>query len=130
MRIRSDDGFIEITRGTFESPADVDVRAESCNFSASVTNIFPLDTSRFFAAASTMHVTRRGRLVLSGTEDFELVLEDRDAKGGFWAEVQMTLRSQGRQTHLFRCRLAVDAEYWSTVLQDLRTELAKPPASN
>lgn len=47
MRIRSDDGFIEITRGTFDSPADVDVRAESCNFSASVTNIFPQTGSHF-----------------------------------------------------------------------------------
>lgn len=128
MRIRSDDGFIEIVRGSFDSPADIDIRAESRGFSASVTNIFPMNSGQFFAAARAMNITRRGRLVLTGTEDFQLVLEDRDAKGGLWAEVQMTLWSGGRQTHLLRCRLAVEAEYWLTILQDLRAELGKSPA--
>lgn len=128
MRIRSDDGFIEIVRGSFDSPADIDIHAESRGFSASVTNIFPMNSGQFFAAARAMNMTRRGRLVLTGTEDFQLVLEDRDAKGGLWAEVQMTLWSGGQQTHLFRCRLAVEAEYWLTILQDLRAELGKSPA--
>lgn len=129
MRILSDDGFIEITRGSFDEPADIDIRVESNGFCASVNNIYPLDTDLFFAAARAMQATRRGRLTLNGTENFQLVLEDRDAKGGFWAEVQLVLWSNGQQTHLLRCKLPVEAEYWLSILQDLHAELAKPPAS-
>lgn len=128
MRILSTNGFIEITRGSFDEPADLDIRVESRGFCASAHNIFPLDVGRFFAAARAAQATRRGRLTLNGTESFQLVLEDRDARGGFWAEVQLALWSNGQQTHLLRCKLPVEAEYWLSVLRDLRAELFEPPA--
>ncbi len=126
MVIRTPEGTIEISRGSFDDPWDIDASVSSRGFSGAVTNIFPMSTDEFFAGVRRIEQGQRVRAELHGTEDFLFALEPKGGTGAFWAEIQLTVISgatPGGISHQVRCKLAVDGENWYSTIQALRKEL-------
>jgi hypothetical protein len=128
MRILGDRGTIELTRGSFDSPADLDVCVESEHFSGRASNIFLTSEAEFFSQIRSIERENHGRAVLTGTEDFELVFELPRGNGDFLAQVRICHGlSQTPPAQVLTCRFLVSGEYWSSSVSGLRAELFLPP---
>jgi hypothetical protein len=124
MRIFTPDGTLEIVRGSFDSPWDLDAVVESQGFSGHVSNIFPTNVAAFFSRIRAIERNGEGTAVLLGTEDFEFTLRLFKGNGAFLAEIAMASGfGEGPPCRVLRCRLRVDGEYWSSTVTGLRQEL-------
>lgn len=77
MKIHSidNDVVLELVRGSFDDPVDIDLSVKGNGFSGSNYNIFPQNTVSFLVELSNLESSRKGKAVLSGTEGFNLTLE-------------------------------------------------------
>jgi hypothetical protein len=142
MRLVSLDGILEIKRGCFDEPLDVDASVESQGYSGRVDNIFPSGLAEFCAELEAMERDNCGRAVLAGTEGFWFSVVLPKGNGDFWVEISMSAGFSGAMPatayqpmtevaeRFVRCRFRVDGEYWSTLVSGMRAILAQPRASS
>jgi hypothetical protein len=92
VRIESSDrrSSLDISRGTFEDPPDLDISVRTASFSGETSNIFPVKIPQFLADLDLLEKSRRGRAQLEGTEDFLLVLQPYGRTGAIWASVSIS----------------------------------------
>lgn len=130
MRLSSAKGVIELVRGEFDDPVDLNARAVAGAFAGAVSNIFPMNAKGFLQALEDMQAFRCRRAELYGTEDFRFAVEWRGSTGGFWAEITMrqfaAFQDGRRSVQSVDIVLEVDGEYWSTMKVEMARILSGP----
>lgn len=119
MRLPRTEGFVEIVRGGFDHPIDLDIQVVAGRFSGAVSNVFPSNGHEFLRVLDALKRLRHGRAVLSGTDSFEFAVSWHGLTGNFWVEVKINqfaaFKDHRRQTQELTVLLAIDGEYWSTI---------------
>lgn len=137
MKISSIDGdaAIELIRGGFDDPADIDLRVHGNGFSGANYNVFPLNTASFLDDLSILESSRKGLAVLSGTEGFELTLESIGGVGEMSVEVALeracsSSSSTGPRMYTYRVMLGftVAGENVGPMIAELRRVLTQERA--
>ncbi len=134
MRILSIDGdaSIEISRGSFDDPADIDLAVQGNGFSGANYNVFPLNTASFLEELSILESSRNGLASLSGTEGFKLTLESIGGVGEVSVEVELerassSSSSTGPRMYTYRVVLGftVAGEHVGPMIAGLRRVLTQ-----
>ena len=91
MRINSSDAteYIEITRGSFDDPVDIDLQFEDKGFSGTNYNIFSMNIGVFLEDLVSLEASRSGKASLEGTEDFYITFKSDGHSGAIKIHFQI-----------------------------------------
>jgi len=137
MKISSIDGdaAIELVRGGFDDPADIDLHVHGNGFSGANYNVFPLNTTSFLDDLSILESSRKGQAMLSGTEGFKLTLASIGGVGEVSVEVALertfsSRSSTGPRMYTYGVMLGftVAGENVGPMIADLRRILTRERA--
>jgi hypothetical protein len=138
MRVESSDGhnFLEISRGNFEDPVDLNISVRAASFSGRTSNIFALNTTPFLRDLDLLEKSRHGTAKLEGTEEFVLSFQPYGHTGAIWASVSI---SQFRPAPLLAnptwgdrldCGFEIPGESFGKLCTELRQVLCSDGDSN
>jgi len=135
--IRSSDRHSSLTiqPGDFDDPQNYAVTVSAEGFSGAHSGIFFEGGQRFLSDLRQLAATRRGRVVLTGTEDFSLAIESFGRGGALWLELRLSRFvafnapfGMRQAKYSLQCAFDVEAEYVNDLVSDFGA-LLDPPRS-